>query len=328
MTHRKVAFPTPTLLAISVLTVVSTGCPSSGLSVYDDKGETTNEVEPPRPGETPPPIENCPELCAEAMDIYAQLGCDIDCDLDLGATFSADIDVAVINLLTLFWVDAEGDYTAGQTCDLVVRCPQMTPCQMLAIQCLNDSSNSADHCIDEYVQCEQETACMDIYNECTSNAWDAYEDCKASTDECLQLLDDMNQICNEQYAECLDIVHNAAPMPPLPRQTAATQWDVPRPFLRYHLQRLDKLAAETFTMLMPGPDGKPLGLAVHSLERDDALVQLGLQEGDIVAAVQGTPVVAFASKLSVLLELVRQPGAEITIVRKGVARKHRYRWVD
>lgn len=318
------------LLVMLVLGVVSTGCPSSGLDPYDKKDEDENheEVDPPAPTQDPPHIENCPTLCAEAMSIYAPLGCDVECDIDLGTTVEAEVDVAIVNLLTLVWVDASGSYVTGETCDLVVRCPEFTPCQSLAITCLNDSSNTPEHCIEQYVECEQEMLCGEIHQDCATKAWEAYEACTDTVEVCQELLRNLNQMCSEEYGECLDVADDIAPLPALPRKTSPGRWDVPRSFLTYHLRRLETLAAETFTMLVPGPDGKPSGLAVFSLEPGDPLVQLGLEEGDIVTAVQGTPISSFASKLTVLLELARKPGVEITLLRKGAAKTFKYRWVD
>lgn len=330
MTRRALKSLPAALLPMLASGLLSTGCPSSGLDPYNTKDdeETLEEVDPPRPAEDPPHIENCPTLCAQAMLIYAPLGCDLSCDINLGTTVEAELDVAVINLLTLVWVDAEGSYQTGETCDIAVSCPGLTPCQSLALTCFNDSSNTPEYCMEQYVQCEQESLCSEVFNECASQAWDAYEDCTGTTEECQDLLENLNDMCSEQYADCVDIAEDAAPLPPLPRRTATHQYEVPRAFLKYHLRRLETLALETFTMLMPGPDGTPLGLAVYSIESGDPLALLGIENGDIVTAVNGTPIMSFASKLEVLLEFARGSGIELSIVRKGKARSHRYRWVD
>lgn len=312
-------------LSLAATLIGSIGC--GGMTPYNTKDDTDEVVDDVDP-EDPPHIDNCPTLCNEAMATYAPLGCDVTCDIDLGTTVDAGLSVAVVNLLTLLWVDIDGEVQTGETCDLVVECPDVTPCQVLALSCLTESVNEPAYCIDEYLQCDREATCSEIFNECAVQAWEAYDACTGTPAQCTTLLDELNQLCSEQYDDCLGAGDAPASPPPLPKQTGPLRWDVSKAFLEYHLDRLATLDTETFVMLVPNGDGAPIGFELQSIEGGGTLDQLGLQDGDVVVAVNDSSVMTFKSNPAVLLGLAMGNGVKLTIKRNGMTRALRYHFVD
>lgn len=313
---------TTTVVLVAMCTS-AVGC--GGMTPYNTKDDTEQVVED---AEEPPHIDNCPTLCNAAIGTYAPLGCDISCDIDLGTSVQAGIDVAVVNLLTLLWVDINGNVQTGETCDMVIECPDVSECQILALYCLSNSENEPAYCIDEYLQCQQETACTEVFTECADQAWQAYNDCTGTPAQCATLLDELNQLCSEQYANCLGAGEAPASPPPLPIQTGPGKWDVSRAFLQYHLARLGTLDIETFMMLVSNASGVPIGFELQSIENGGTLDNLGLQDGDVLVAVNDTSVMAFKSDPSVLLGLAIGSGVKLTIKRNGMTRHLRYRFTD
>ncbi len=301
-----------------------TGCSNSGLDANNKKGET----EVVDGGTEPEPIENCPDLCADAYDTYAPLGCDVSCDINLGTTVEASFDVLVVTLAAATWFDVELGVETGETCDVVVECPEVTECLSLAMLCLSDSDNAADYCISEYLECDQETMCSDEYANCYDNAWIAYGDCTGTYAQCWTLYDNLAVACSEQYDACLGAGDEPAPPPPLPTTTAAGRINVPMGFIQHHLQRLATLDMETFTMVMPADGTNPGGLALHSIRPGDTLDQLGLEEGDVIVRINNNSIFTFSDAPATLLGFLANDGVEVTIRRGGVRRDLRYRFVD
>lgn len=311
-------------LLVGLALAASAGCSNSSLGAHNKK----EDVEVVDGGTEPQPIEDCPQLCADAFDTYAALGCDVTCDIDLGTTVQGGLDILVVTLAVTSWFDVDLGVETGQTCDMVIDCPEITDCLTLSLLCLDDSDNDADYCISEYLDCTQETMCNDERSDCYDNAWDAYSSCNGTYAECGKLYDRLSMACEIQNESCLGAGDEPAPPPPLPTMTAAGRFDVPMGFVQHHLQRLATLEMETFTMRMPATDTSPAGLALHSIQAGDTLDQLGLIEGDLVVRVNDTSVLAVSENPAVLLNALDDGGVKVTIRRNGIKRDLRYRFVD
>lgn len=321
MRHHALLSPT-LLLGLSL--AASVGCSNSSLDA-NNKGDDPEIIEG---GTEPQPIEDCPDQCADAFDTYAPLGCDVSCDINLGTTVEADWNVLVVTLGVSTWFDLELGVETGETCDVVIECPEMTDCLTLALLCVGDSDNAADYCMSEYLECDHETMCNDQYNECGENAYSAYASCTGTPEECWTIYDNFSTACIEQYDACLGVGDEPAPPPPLPTMTSAGRFDVPKPFIHHHLERLATLEMQTFTMRMPASDAGPAGLALHSIQPGDTLDQLGLEEGDVIVRINDTSIMNFSNNPAALLGVLDNGGVKITIRRNGVKRDLRYRFVD
>jgi S1-C subfamily serine protease len=142
------------------------------------------------------------------------------------------------------------------------------------------------------------------------------------------MLDGLIEMCTEQYDDCLGVGDDPAPLPPLPEMTGPGRFDVPMAFVQYHLGRLDTLDAETFMMLVPNAAGDPVGIELNSIDAGSTLETLGLENGDVVVAVNDTSIMAYKGNPAALLGLVSKAGVKLTIRRNGNKRDLRYHLVN
>ncbi|MBC8067976.1 MAG: serine protease [Deltaproteobacteria bacterium] len=310
--------------------VLLLGCPESGLDKFEEDGGAYEEDGGAADGDTLV-MEECPSLCLAAQSDLAPLGCDVQCDVDLGTSFVGDVSVTVFPLLT---VGAAGDFQTGASCDVVVACDDMDTCRYFAMGCMTDSSNEVEHCVDEYLQCSLEETCLGQFMECNDVAYSAAYACEdAGEPDCSALLDEYLAVCNCAYDDCVGSMSEhcedgeATPPVPLPLKTGPTQWKVSRAFIQRQLDRGAALRTETFLAVMPNAAGVPTGLSLRSIVPGDALHQLGLRDGDILLTVGGQAIVDLIAAPAGLLDLVDAPKVKITLRRGGAARQHEYTFV-
>jgi hypothetical protein len=317
------------ILACSLLA----GCGSSGLAAYNvPKDEPITD---PEEAEGDPPeilLDECPTLCAIAQTELADMGCNVDCDVGLGLTYDGSAEVSV--LFSLLTVEADGELQNGGSCDVVVDCSDVSPCTLLAFECLETSNNTVEHCMNEFEECDDEQHCQDIHTQCLIDGELVLQDCmddpEYTLEECADIYENWLKICQCDYDDCMGVENpdcEEEPPPPMPLVTAPGERNVSMRFIEHHLGRLLAIEGEILVMVVPGMDGLPRGVQLRSVEQGDALHLLGLRDGDVVLEVNGSSVLDHLDDPTQLLALLDGPGVVLGIRRNGVNRQLRYRFV-
>ena len=320
--------PTWTLLACSLVV----GC--GGMDRYnEDKDEPITD---PEDAEGAPPtilVEECPTLCEIAETDLAPLNCDVECNIDLGLTYSGNASIDL--LFSLLTVEADGEFQNGGSCDVVVECDDVSSCTALALECMDESNNDSGYCMEEYAECDAEQHCQDTHVECTAVAGATLEAClndpQYTLEDCTNAYNDLLDICQCDYDDCLGAPEDpeCGEQPPqaMPLLTAPGQRDVSRRFIHHHLDRVVALDTEIFAMVVPDGTGHARGVRLRSVAPGDAAHALGLRDGDTVLSLNGQPVLGYVDAPATLFPILDQAGTTVVVRRNGANQTLRYRFV-
>lgn len=291
------------------LLLLASACSNSGLTKYD----------PPPEDADPLTLDQCPQLCAEAITAGCSL---ITCDVDVARDYTGDLDILVFHL--------DGASDGGGGCELVVDCPVPSDCALSYQQCLADAGE-VSYCNDQYELCTRAADCSTSLTTCNDAVGDQLEWCNMNTPDanCQDAYVEGLDACQCIYDDCLtdetlDCTTTAARIAP-PIQTGPTAFTVSRGYVDQQLARLAALSVETLVWPTPSADRKSWrGLRVDSIDLGEPLYRLGLRSGDVVRTVNRQPVIAALADPPKLLALRNASTITLGVERGGVVRQFRY----
>lgn len=272
-------------------------------------------------------LEQCPQLCADALATLAQLGCAVECEVDIAYNWEGDLNAYTI--IPLLAVSAEGSGSSG-SCDLEVACDDLTECASVMIVCLNEGGTT-EFCMEQFEQCDAAEICQDMLTACTGIANGGYTTCVDSGgSHCGRKWDSALDMCQCSYDACMnqasdpsceDSARLAALPAPVP--IGAETWDVTRAYVDAQVQGLARLDMETF-VYRADVSAQDRGIALRSVDQGDTLYSLGFREGDVIVHAEGQPIGSLLSDPSAIVELLASDQIDIGVQRDGQSRSLRY----
>jgi hypothetical protein len=293
--------------------LVATGC--GGMTILN----------PPKDVPDPLTLDECPQLCAEAIEA----GCTVlECGVDVARDWALGIDILVFHL--------DGASDGGGGCEMVVECPEQTACTLAYGDCLQQVGDVA-YCNEQYEFCEREETCSPALLECNSAVETQRDWCNENTpdEDCFyQYLLGLD-VCQCVYDDCLTeesldcAPPETAAMISPPIQTGPQAWKVSRAYIDDQLARIDALSVETRVWPVPNTDDTDWrGIRLGSIDAGEPLFALGLRSGDVIRTVNGKKAFEAAKQPQWTLGLRGASLVTLGVERQGVVRQLKYTLVD